>query len=400
MDILNIKNTPIEDNSITSAQYHSYNPYTTSFSNNDEIRIVIQQQDVYVHLAESYIYLECIVTKKTESADSPPKFINNFPAFLFNEIRYELNNFEIDRCKNPGITSTMKGYISLSPPDMTRLQIAGWNMNSQEEANQGYYNLCIPLNIVFGFAEDYENILINCKHELILNRALTNQNLFVGDSKDIEIKIEKIQWRVPHIHVSDAMKLKLFKYVEKRVPIQLNYRTWELYEYPVLPQTDKHIWGVKTTTQMNKPRFIIVGFQTKRNNVVDKDSSHFDHCNLSDLKVHLNSETFPYENLNIDFEKNQYAVLYDMFAKFQQSYYYNKVYGSPLLNFSAFKSDFPLVVIDCSRQSEVLKNGIVDLSITIQTKKNFPKETTAYCLIIHDNSVTYNPYTNLVNRSF
>lgn len=57
MDILNINGIPTEDDAITSIQYHSYNPYTTSFSHNDEIRIIIQKPDIYVHLSESYIYI-------------------------------------------------------------------------------------------------------------------------------------------------------------------------------------------------------------------------------------------------------------------------------------------------------------------------------------------------------
>jgi len=39
---------------------------------------------------------------------------NNCVAFIFDEIRYELNGVEIDRSKNVGITSTFKNYVSLS----------------------------------------------------------------------------------------------------------------------------------------------------------------------------------------------------------------------------------------------------------------------------------------------
>lgn len=400
MDILDIKNSPIEDDTVTNIQYHSYNPYTTSFSNNDEIRIIIQQQDIYVLLSESYIYLECTVTKDATTADAAnAKFINNFPAFLFDEIRYELNNFEIDKSKYPGITSIMKGYPSFSSQDLTHLRISGWNINSDEEAIDGHYNFCIPLKTIFGFAEDYKKILMNCKHELILTRSRTNKNIFVGNSEAIDFKIVKIQWRMPHVQVSDSSKLHLLKYIEKKLPIQLNYRSWELYEYPVLPSTDRHIWAVKTSSQMNKPRFLIIGFQGNTNNGNERNLSHFAHCGLSDLKVHLNSEVYPYESLNIDYDKNQYAVIYDMFSKFQTSYY-NNMYTSPICDYYTFKTHYPLIVIDCSRQNEVLKKGVVDLNITFQMKTPFPPNTKAYCLIIHDNMVTYNPYTNIVNRSF
>lgn len=46
--ILNLKNVGVFDDSITNVQHHIYNPFTTTFNNNDEIRIAIQQQDLYV----------------------------------------------------------------------------------------------------------------------------------------------------------------------------------------------------------------------------------------------------------------------------------------------------------------------------------------------------------------
>ena len=39
---------------------------------------------------------------------------NNCVAFLFYEIRYELNGVEINRNRNVGITSTLKNYVSLT----------------------------------------------------------------------------------------------------------------------------------------------------------------------------------------------------------------------------------------------------------------------------------------------
>lgn len=338
-------------------------------------------------------------TQATGKIDS--SFVNNAAAHLFDEIRYELNNFEVDRCKNVGISTTMKGYVSFTFREMTHLKIASWNIDKPEEVtNDGTYSYCIPLKSIFGFAEDYRNVIINAKHELVLMRSRSDVNIFRGNIDNIKFELNKIQWRMPHVQVSDSEKLKLLKCIEQKQPISMNFRSWELYEYPTLPQTDRHIWAVKTSTQLQKPRYIVIGFQTDRNNKIAKDISHFDSCGLTDLKVFLNSECYPYENLNINFDKNQYAILYDMYCKFQESYYCrDEAICQPLLDFHTFKSNAPLVVIDCSRQNEVIKNGVVDIRIVMQLSKSFAANTTAYCLIIHDNIFTYNPYTNIVNRS-
>lgn len=400
-DILNIKNIPMNDDSISNIQYHSYNPYTTSYKNCDEIRIAIQQQDLYVWPHDSFLYIEGVIKKKLSTGTTDTFLVNNAAAHLFDEIRYELNNFEIDRSKNVGISSTMKGYVSSSPREMTHMTIASWNIESNEKAvADGTYCYCIPLKSLFGFVEDYHNVIINAKHELILLRSRSDINMFRGDVENVRFELEKIQWRMPHVQVSDVEKLKLLKCIEHKQPISLNFRSWELYEYPTLPETDRHIWAVKTSTQLQKPRYVIIGFQTDRNNKIAKDMSHFDDCGLADLKVFLNSECYPYENLNINFDKNQYAILYDMYCKFQESYYCrNKSLCQPLLSFQKFKSNAPLVVIDCSRQNDMIKTGVVDIRIVMQLRKNFSANTAAYCLIIHENLITYNPYTNIVNRN-
>lgn len=401
-NILNIKKSVVFDDSITGIQYHSYNSYTNSFGNNDEIRIAIQQQDIYVLAHESYIYIEGNITKASDATNTNtmPNLVNNAVAFLFDEIRYELNGFEIDRCKNVGITSTMKGYISFTPNDMKRLKTAGWTETGDSEAIvTGSFSYLLPLKILLGFAEDYSTILLNAKHELIIIRSRSNLNSLVGEHNIGNISINKIQWRVPHVQVSDSERLSLLKYVEKQKPIQMCFRSWELYEYPALPQTTKHIWSVKTTSQVNKPRYIILGFQTKRNNVLNRNASQFDHCNIDDIKIYLNTECYPYESMNINFDRNLYSILYNMYSSFQNSYYHDNRACAPLLSFSNFKSVAPLFVFDCSRQNESLKKSIVDIRIEIHSSINIPSETTAYCLIIHDNLITYNPYTNIVNKS-
>lgn len=404
-EILNVRDSVRIEDTITGIQHHAYNPYTNTFNNNDEIRIVIQQQDLYVLPHESYIYIEGRVvvapTAAGQPARDPPNFVNNAAGFLFDEIRYELNGFPIDTCKNVGITSTLKGYVSYMPQNMNRMHIAGWKIASDQPATAGYINFIIPLRAVFGFAEDYRNIIMNAKHELILLRSRSDVNCFVGANDVSSIQINRIQWRIPHVSVSDAEKLKLLRVLDQQQPILLHYRTWELFEYPVLPTTNRHIWSVKASSSLSTPRYILIAFQTNRNNRIAADKSRYDHCHLSDLKVFLNSESYPYENLNVNFTNNQYALLYDMYCRFQETYYHDRGSHSatPLLSFQEYAANAPIIVIDCSRQNESLKNSVVDIRIEFLTRENIAANTAAYCLVIHDNIVSYNPYSNIVNKA-
>jgi len=78
-----------------------------------------------------------------------------------------------------------------------------------------------------------------------------------------------------------------------------------------------------------------------------------------------------------------------MYCRFQTVYYGKE--AEPLLSKTEFLIDAPLVVIDCSKQNELLKSGSVDVRVEFESHANFSAETTAYCLIIRDRAVDYSP---------
>lgn len=326
MSILQVNGLPQIDNSIVSYEIHTYNPYSNSFNENDEIRIPIHQQDLYVLPSASYIYIEGRATVASKDAAGKltrkiVNFTNNHISFLFQDIRYEINGVEIDRIKNAGITTTLKSYLSMSEGESRAAAIWGWNLNGVKDSD-GIFSALIPLNKVLGFSEDYNKIIINCKHELILKRSSSNLNSVILDNNDsIEVNIDRLQWRMPHIKVSDRERLTLLKHLEKDRPIQIAFRNWDLYEYPLLPKTTKHSWVVKTASQLEKPRYVIFGLQTNRKNMKSKDCSMFDHCKLTNVTLFLNSQYYPYESVNSKFSEDKYYILYEMFTKFRQSYY-------------------------------------------------------------------------------
>lgn len=400
-EIVNIQSPIIFDESITHCEIHAHKPYASStFNNNDEIRIAVQHQDLYLLPSKSSIHICGKLTKDTGAALTATSLVNNAICFLFDEIRYELNAVEIDRNKNVGLTSLIKGYSSLSPAKSSMLENTGWL--DVEETQQiidaaGNFDVCIPLSMLLGFAEDYRKIIVNAKHELILSRSKTDDNAILQTAnEEYKLELQKVEWLIPYVKVSDQRKIQLLKFIGKDAPISMSYRTWELYEYPLLPATSKHVWTIKTSTQLEKPRYVILAFQTDRKNKKKKNASNFDHCNIADIKLYLNSQCYPYGNLNLNIEQNQYALLYEMYANFQTSYY-NKE-AEPWLNKSKFLKYAPLAVIDCSKQNDSLKSGPVDIHIEFEARNNIPAHTSAYCLIIHDRIVEYNPLSGGVKK--
>lgn len=400
MSILKVLESPVSDNSIESFELHSYKPYVTSFNKNDEIRIPINQQDLYVLPSASTLYLEGMVNvydSATKRKVETINFVNNPILFLFQEIRYELNGVEIDKIKNVGVTTTMKSYLSMTESESKPAKVWGWSTSGTTNTNGGSFSVSIPLNKILGFAEDYKKIIMNCKHELVLLRSNTNLNALKLHENEVleDIIINKIVWRVPHVKVSDRERVGLLKNLERDRAITLAFRNWDLYEYPLLPKTRKHTWSIKTSSHVEKPRYVIIGLQTNRKQNIKSSMAEFDHCNISDVKVFLNSTYFPYENLNTSFSDEKIALLYEQYVRFQQSYYGRR--AEPLLSLKEFKDLAPLFVIDCCRQQETLK-GSVDVRLEIEADQDIPDQTSAYCLILNDCIFEYRPLSSIVRK--
>ncbi|XP_014297836.2 uncharacterized protein LOC128667341 [Microplitis demolitor] len=315
-EILNIQRQIIFDESIAHYQAHAHLPYDSStFNNSDEMRIAIQHQDLCLLPRKSTLHVYGKFTKSDGTAVSVTTHMANMTVcHMFEEIRYELKGVEIDRNKNVGITSLMKGYTSLSPAQENILQNSGWIMDKAANKlhnDNGYFDISIPLSLLLGFAEDYHKVVINAKHKLILIRSNSDLNAYIvaapaagTRAEAVKITSQKIEWIVPYVTMADKQKIEALNYISSDPAISISFRAWELYEYPLLPNTSKHIWTVKTSTQLEKPRFVILGFQTARKNDATKNTSVFDHCNIRDIKLFSNSQSYPYGNLNFNITNN------------------------------------------------------------------------------------------------
>lgn len=396
MNILDIGRKVEADSTIANAEYHTHQPLTTRFENNDEIRIPVQD-DLCTLPCESHIYIEGRMVKADNTPTNKTTFCNNGLAHLFSEIRYEMNGILIDSVTNPGITTTMKGYVTFSPDESQKYQNAAWFTTTPNETlvQAGNFNVCIPLKLMLGFAEDYRKVVVNARQELVLIRSNSDKNAVVGDD-EVAIKLDKIYWKLPHISPGLSEELILTKYIAKGIDTQIAFRNWQLHVYPSVNKTTKHTWAVSTMSKTSTPRYVILGFQTARENNVKKNMSQFDHCNFQNVRVYLNNDRYPYDSLNVDFVKNKFAFVYEMYAAFQSSYYERD--GTPLMNVQDYLKKAPLIVIDTSKQKEHLQPSSITLRIEFDTSENVPADTNAFCLVLHDRVFTYNPLTKMVKQ--
>ena len=57
--------------------------------------------------------------------------------------------------------------------------------------------------------------------------------------------------------------------------VTIEFRNWDLCEYPLLllPLTKSQTWAIKLTSRLEKPRFVILAFQTGRRDIETNDLS-------------------------------------------------------------------------------------------------------------------------------
>ncbi|XP_031359303.1 uncharacterized protein LOC116182881 [Photinus pyralis] len=410
-DSLNVFQSVHFDETIVKSDIHTHLPYggSSDYGLSSEIRILIQNQELISATYDSFLYLEGkIEWSQPEGEGAIAKtcnLTNNFAPFLFEEIRYELGGQKVDVCRNPGITSSLKGYVSYTSTESKGLKHLGWSPTDEslqvdfnKSNKEKHFAVCIPLKHIFGCMEDYRQVIVNMRQELVLIRARSDANCYIGTADDATITLTKIQWKVPHVTVSDSAKISLYERINKDAIITMPFRQWELYELPALKQAQSDIWPIKTSTQLEKPRWIIVAFQRSGKKFShEARAANFDNINIRNLKLHLNSESYPYEAMHLDFNANKYIIAYQNYLNFRRDYYSKDEHQDALFDYLYFKS-CPIFVLDCSKQNESLKHSAVDVKLEMESMEAFEAGTVAYCLILHDALIQYNPLTGEVKK--
>lgn len=398
--ILNVTSKPKFDDLISNIEYHHYFPYGNSFNYNESISICVNHSDLFLLPSESSLLLEIKVTKADGTAATAGDYnlTNNAPCFLFDEIRFDLCGKTVDQTRNLGITSTMFNYLTANPSEKNVMENAGFSQDTDNLGGSDYHSFSIPLNRLMGVFHDHRKIIVNSRMDLVLTRARSDVNAIIQLKEvDYIIEISRLVWRIPHVYLNDLSRLSFLKLIDSGNYIPIPFRSWEYIENPTLPQANHLIWTAKVNSGIEKPRLIILALQTARKNKKKANPSIFDHCDLLNGKVSLNSLVFPYEDLHIDFTSNRFNILFDMFLNFQKCFY-DKTTSSTIISKNDFKTKSPLIVFDCSNQPETVKSGAIDLKIDLMFKENLKAETSLNCLIIYDRVFEYSPIKNDIRR--
>ena len=139
-----------------------------------------------------------------------------------------------------------------------------------------------------------------------------------------------------------------------------------------------------------KPRYVIVGFQTVKDGDQEENPSIFDNVDVRNILVLLNSTRYPAVDYNLSFTKQQFSRVYGDAAAFRSKFYrMDELVSNPNITPIDYKSLFPLFVFDVSKQSERIKNSVTDIQIKAQFNANVPANTEAFAVVISDRMLKF-----------
>ena len=415
-DILQITEDIPVDDSIYDYEYKEYNPIVGTDYNRGSIVLTIESQDIYTHPAESFLVIDGELRKKARDGAGAVQYYgdgdvvsltNNGLMYLFSDVRYHLASHEIEVLQNPGHATTMLGMLKY-PDDFTKSQGLNqlWLPDTINDADivnnlgfkkrhqhiimrpnpKGTFSFKIPLKHFLGFCEDYRKVLYGMQQRLTLTRIGNDNAIFRAGGDEGEVYIDKIRWFMPHVIPSDAYRLQLDKIIEKKEKIPVGYRMLQCDSTQVPNGNTTFTWRLGVKSSPDIPRFIIVGFQTNKNNNQQTNPAVFNHCRVRNIYITLNAKRYPDTDYDIDFIKNQYSRIYGDASLFRKKFFnMDELVSNSGIEPINFKDLFPLYVFDVTKQSEKLKTSVSDIHVkAFFNNPGVADNTMAYAVIISD----------------
>ena len=414
--ILRITDPIPSDNSIDKYEEIVYETVagTNLNASGQDIRLTIETQDIFTHPSESFLIIEGRLTKADNNSYGDNDLIsltNNGMMHLFKRIRYDLSGHEIENIVHLGRATTMLGLLKY-PDDFSKSKGLNqlWYKDTTalaENNNNGFiirrdyiiktanpkgsFSFKIPLKHIFGFCEDYDKVVYGLKHNLTLTRNDDNDAIFRDAGVDAgKIMLSKISWFMPYVIPADKDKMELYKIIEsKKKTLPVGYRMIQC-ETASIPQAIAFSWRLSVKSSPEVPRFIIVGFQTNKSGNQETNPSIFNHVNVSNIYVMLNSIRYPTADYNISFLAKKFSRVYGDAAEFRYKFFnMDELISNPNITPSDYKELYPLFLFDVSKQSEKLKYSTTDIHIKMHFSANVPLNTQAYAVIISDRLINF-----------
>ena len=312
------------DRRILKCDYIRYSPAELSTINtaNSQIYINIPREDSVISLLNSYLELNFDVLHAADNnryVDANDiRLVNLGPIALFSNYKLTTSSGKhLEEITHAHIVSLMYKLLT-SSRDGDDLSI-GFDRNRDKRKREltnnknikGKYHIRIYLNDIFGFAEYQEKGTYGLGYKLTLTRntdnaVLNKVNTFVVG----RVKINSLDWYVPHYSPNLEEYTKLMTQIKKNSPTLLHYPERSVFMKEVNTQ---NLWNFELGTRegVNVPIWIFVAFQqSNRQNDQNLNNDTFYRPLVTSAQCIIVTEKYPDSGILSNYNDDDYAQGY------------------------------------------------------------------------------------------
>ena len=356
---------------IRKSKIVKYKPNNLATMNtiNTNINIILNREENHLNLHDSYLEVEFVV-----SDDAGGVFANDANIRLFNYGMMAL--FSSIKLETSGIRTIE--YINHCHPNLLMYKLfnctddeyeSGFvrnqgNRNSQLKgdhvaAERGHMYMMVKMKDLFGFVNDLEKILFGLGFKLILKRNNIDRALFrvnagadaVGYDGNIDIR--DISWCVTSIDPRNDNRIIVQKGLSKKNNVDFSYYERRTF-YKNVPNATNFLFDLGTESGMERPQYIIVGFEINNVNEQTHEASTFPIMNVTECYCKIGSEFYPEDRMNINYGAYNYNEAFKEIVSFNKDYNGLPHKIKPYINHRTFKSSYRIYVFDTRYQSDYI----------------------------------------------
>ena len=363
----NLDTTYGYNDDIHKSKIIKYKPNNLATMNtvNTNINIILNREENHLNLRDSYLEIEFVVSNDAGGVfanDANIRLVNYGMMALFSSIKLETSGGRtieyIDHC-HPNLlmykllTSTDDEYESgfVRNIDNRDSQLKGDHI----AAERGHMYMMIKMRDLFGFINDLEKIIYGLGFKLLLkrnnnDRALYRVNANPGAvANDGNIEIRDLSWCVPSIDPSNDNRIIVQKGLNKKNNVDFGYYERKTF-YKNVPNATNFLFDLGMESGMERPQYIIVGFENNNVNEQTHDASTFDAMNVTECYCKIGSEFYPEDRMNINYDTNNYNEAFKEIVSFNKEYNGLPHNIKPYINHRTFKSNYRIYVFDTRYQ--------------------------------------------------
>ena len=160
-----------------------------------------------------------------------------------------------------------------------------------------------------------------------------------------------MSWCVHSIDPSNDNKIIVQTGLSKKNNVDFSYYERKTF-YKNVPNATNFLFDLGMESGMERPQYIIVGFENNNVNEQTHDASTFDVMVVTECYCKIGSEFYPEDRMSINYGTNDYN------EAFKEIFSFNKDYNGlphnikPYINHRTFKSNYRIYVFDTRYQRD------------------------------------------------